>query len=148
MRASEKKQKRYYSGQKKRHVQKTQVVVSGRKVICTAYEKGRRHDFRLFKSSNVKLHPRAKAVIDSGYHGLQELHANTAMPKKRSKKHPLTKEEKAQNKRISSERVLVENVIAHLKRFKIIADRYRNRRKRFALRFNLIAAIYNQELAL
>ncbi|MBS4171150.1 hypothetical protein NEOC95_002054 [Neochlamydia sp. AcF95] len=33
-----------------------------------------------------------------------------------------------------------------LKRFKIIADRYRNRRKRFALRFNLIAAIYNWEL--
>ena len=27
-----------------------------------------------------------------------------------------------------------------------IADRYRNRRKRFGLRFNLIAAIYNLEL--
>ena len=27
--------------------------------------------------------------------------------------------------------------------FKIIADRYRNRRKRFALKFNLIASIYN-----
>ena len=32
-----------------------------------------------------------------------------------------------------------------LKRFKIIADRYRNRR-RFGLRFLLIAAIYNNEL--
>jgi hypothetical protein len=86
-------------------------------------------------------------VIDSGYQGLQKRHANTAMPKKRSKKHPLTKAEKAENKRISSERVPCENVIAHLKRFKIIADRYRNRRKRFGLRFNLITAIYNQELA-
>jgi hypothetical protein len=74
----------------------------------------------------VRLHPRTKAVIDSGYQGLQKLHANTSMPKKRSKKHPLTKAEKEQNKRISSERVLVENVLAHLKRFKIIADRYRN----------------------
>ncbi|MBS4170054.1 hypothetical protein NEOC95_000773 [Neochlamydia sp. AcF95] len=37
-------------------------------------------------------------------------------------------------------------MIGLLKRFKIIADRYRNRRKRFALRFNLIAAIYNWEL--
>jgi hypothetical protein len=146
VRASQKKQKRYYSGKKKRHVQKTQVVVSGRKVICTAYEKGRRHDFRLFKSSNVTLHPRTKAVIDSGYQGLQKIHSNTVMPKKRSKKNPLTKEDKKQNKRISSERVVCENVIAHLKRFKIIADRYRNRRKRFGLRFNLIAAIYNQEL--
>ena len=34
-----------------------------------------------------------------------------------------------------------------IKRFKIVSDRYRNRRKRFGLRFNLIAAIYNMELA-
>jgi hypothetical protein len=37
------------------------------------------------------------------------------------------------------------NVIATLKRFKIIAERYRSCR-RFGLRFFLIAAIYNQEL--
>ncbi|SPR09247.1 IS5 family transposase ISOt6 [Orientia tsutsugamushi] len=39
-----------------------------------------------------------------------------------------------------------ENVIGTLKRFKIIADKYRNRRKRFFLRFNLISGIYNFEL--
>jgi hypothetical protein len=48
----------------------------------------------------------------------------------------------------SSERVPCENVIAMLKRFKIIAYRYRNRRRRFGLRFFLIAAIYNKELQL
>jgi hypothetical protein len=47
---------------------------------------------------------------------------------------------------ISCERVPCENVIAMLKRFKIIADHYRNRRRRFSLRFFLIAAIYNIEL--
>ncbi|KJV70288.1 transposase domain protein [Orientia tsutsugamushi str. TA716] len=30
--------------------------------------------------------------------------------------------------------------------FKIIADKYRNRRKRFGLRFNLTSGIYNFEL--
>ncbi|KJV76948.1 IS5 family transposase ISOt6 [Orientia tsutsugamushi] len=39
-----------------------------------------------------------------------------------------------------------ENVICMQKRFKIIADKYRNRRKRFGLRFNLISGIYNFEL--
>lgn len=68
------------------------------------------------------------------------------MPKKRSKKNPLTKMDKNKNRELSSERVLNENVIGMLKRFKIIADRYRNRRKRFGLRFNLIAGIYNWEL--
>jgi len=66
--------------------------------------------------------------------------------RKRRKKNPLTKEDKKKNRELSSERVLNENVIGMVKRFKIIADRYRNRRKRFGLRFNLIAGIYNFEL--
>ncbi|KAF3361912.1 hypothetical protein PHSC3_001469 [Chlamydiales bacterium STE3] len=52
-------------------------------------------------------------------------------------------EDKKNNKKLSSERVSNENVIGLLKRFKIIADRYRNRRKRFGFRFNLIVGIYN-----
>ncbi len=68
------------------------------------------------------------------------------MPKKKSKKKPLTKEDKKNNRHLSRERVLNENVTGVIKRFKIISDRYRNRRKRFALRFNLIAGIYNLEL--
>nr|WP_281069549.1 transposase family protein [Candidatus Rhabdochlamydia oedothoracis] len=50
------------------------------------------------------------------------------------------------NQFLSKERVINENAIGLLKRFKILADRYRNRRKRFGLRFNLIAGIYNLEL--
>lgn len=79
--------------------------------------------------------------------GLQKIHIKTQMPKKKSKKKPLTKEDKRNNRQLSSERVLNENVIGNLKRFKILSDRYRNRRKRFMLRFNLIAGIYNLELA-
>jgi DDE superfamily endonuclease len=85
-------------------------------------------------------------LTDSGYQGLQKLHAKTQMPKKRSKKNPFTEEDKKNNRQLSSDRVLNENVIGSLKRFKIISDRYRNRRKRFSLRFNLIAGIYNLEL--
>jgi len=58
----------------------------------------------------------------------------------------LTRQDKASNRAISSARVLNENVIGSLKRFHIIADKYRNRRKRFALRFNLIAGVYNYEI--
>lgn len=86
-------------------------------------------------------------ITDSGYTGIKKLQSNTRLPKKCSKKKPLTVEEKKQNREISSERVVNENVIGSLKRFKIISDRYRNRRKRFGLRFNLIAGIHNLELA-
>lgn len=115
-------------------------------IICTAFANGKRHDFRLFKESKTQIHPAIGVVTDTGYQGLQKIHLKTQMPKKRSKKNPLTKEDKRNNQQLSRERVLNENVIGCLKRFKIIADRYRNRRKRFALRFNLIAGIYNLEL--
>jgi len=84
--------------------------------------------------------------VDTGYQGLQKIHKETQLPKKRSKKNPLSKEDKERNRELASKRVLIENVIGILKRFKIISDRYRNRRKRFGLRFNLISGIYNYEL--
>lgn len=68
------------------------------------------------------------------------------MPKKKSKKKPLTAEDKRTNRALSSQRVQNEHVIGTVKRFKIVADKYRNRRKRFGLRFNLIAGICNAEL--
>jgi hypothetical protein len=74
------------------------------------------------------------------------LHANSELPVKNSKKNPLTKEEKRRNRKKSSERVAVENIIREVKIFRIIAEKYRNRRKRFGLRVNLIAAIYNMNL--
>ncbi len=115
-------------------------------IICTSFSNGKRHDFRLFKESKVMLHPKINVLADTGYQGLNKLHANTCLPKKKTQKRPLSKEDKKNNHAIASERVRNEHAIGRLKRFKIIADRYRNRRKRFGLRFNLIAGIYNWEL--
>ncbi|MCG2786373.1 MAG: transposase [Anaerolineae bacterium] len=85
-------------------------------------------------------------LADSGYQGILDWHQNSLTPAKKSKLHPLTAEQKASNREISKERIFVENVIRRLKIFRILCERYRNRRKRFGLRFNLIAAIYNLEL--
>lgn len=119
-----------------------------REVICTAFGNGKKHDFRLFKESKVRWTEKTCGVTDSGYTGIKKLQQNSRLPRKSSKKKPLTQEEKMQNREISSERVVNENVIGSLKRFKIVSDRYRNRRKRFGLRFNLIAGVHNFELAI
>jgi hypothetical protein len=123
------------------------VNKKSQQIICTSFANGKQHDFRLFKESKTHIHPAIGVLTDSGYQGLQKIHSKTQMPKKRSKKNLLTQEDKKTNRQLSSDRVLNENVIGNLKRFKIISDRYRNRRKRFSLRFNLIAGIYNLELA-
>jgi len=82
------------------------------------------------------------------YSGKKKRHNKTEMLKKKSKHKPLSKNDKRRNCKTSAERVLCENVIGALKRFRILAERYRNRRKRFGLRFFLIAAFYNTTLAL
>lgn len=115
-------------------------------IICTAFANGKKHDFKLLKESKTFFHPETIVKTDTGYQGLQKIHSNSVMPKKKSKKCPLSSEDKLQNRNIASERVLNEHVIGKVKRFKIVADKYRNRRKRFTLRFNLIAGIYNYEL--
>lgn len=142
------KQKQFYSGKKKRHTIKSQIIVDkkSKSIICTSFSNGKKHDFKLFKESKVRCKASTEILTDSGYQGLQKLHAKTRMPKKKSKKTPLTHEDKKNNQKISSERVLNENVIGVIKRFKIVNDKYRNRRKRFGLRFNLICGIYNYEL--
>jgi hypothetical protein len=85
-------------------------------------------------------------MADTGYQGIQKIHNNSELPKKKSKKKPLTKQDKKENQRISSIRITIENIIREVKIFRIVAEKYRNRQRRFTLRFNLIAAIYNLNL--
>jgi IS5 family transposase len=107
---------------------------------------GSTHDFQVFKESEMILAESIECLADRGYQGLAELHANSRTPAKKSKHHPLTPEQKAANRELARRRILAEHVIRKLKIFRILSERYRNRRKRFKLRFNLIAAIYNMQL--
>jgi len=70
---------------------------------------------------------------DTGYLGLADLHSNSSLPKKRSKKHPLTNQERQENREISKQRIFVEHAIRFVKRFRILSERYRNRRNRWYL---------------
>jgi hypothetical protein len=85
--------------------------------------------------------------VDTGYLGIDKLHGNVRMPNKSSKYHPLTREEKKFNKKVSRSRVLVEHVIRRIKVFRIMSEKYRNRRKRHSLRMQLICGVYNFEYA-
>lgn len=114
--------------------------------MTTAFSEGKKHDFNLFKENGQGMVQTITCLADSGYQGIAKLHKNSQTPKKKSKHHPLTKEEKAANRALAKARIYGEHVIGKLKIFRILKERYRNRRKRFGLRFNLIASIYNLSL--
>jgi len=75
--------------------------------------------------------------------GIKKLCPNAQLPKKKIKLKALTIEDKKKNHKLSSKRIIVEQINAKIKVFKITKYPYRNRRKRFGLRMNLICAIIN-----
>ena len=80
--------------------------------------------------------------------GLQKLHSNSQIPLKKPKGGSLSKEDKRFNRQLARQRIAIEHVNRRLKIFKILSLPYRNRRRRFGLRCNLISAIYNFEVGL
>jgi hypothetical protein len=151
-----KKQKSCYSGKQGYHTLKSQVVADlaqrarcdqkSEQIICVRCEKGRVHDFRLWKESKIGLNKEIKILGDKGYQGIQKIHQNSQIPHKKKKKEKLSKEQKKANRQLSQRRIVIEHIHRRLKIFRILSSRYRNRRRRFGLRLNLIAGIYNYEL--
>ena len=143
-------QKQYYSGKKKKHTLKCQLIIDWetRQIICTFFGKGRRHDFHLFKASGVRFDEDTQSLQDSGYQGIKAFHSNSYTPRKKPKDGELTSREKEYNRELSRLRIGIEHVNGRLKVFRILSERYRNRRRRYGLRCNLITALYNYELGL
>ena len=143
----QKKQRRHYSGKKKQHTIKTQVVVdkATKQIICVFCAPGKVHDKRVFEKSRVRPHPLSLLLVDTGYIGVAKSHKFTMIPIRGSKYYKVTGADKEYNRKVASLRVGSEHAIGFLKRFSVLSQRYRNRRKRFALRFNLIAGICNFE---
>ncbi len=142
-------QKKFFSGKQGEHTLKTQIVVSQKngQVICLGHGKGRIHDFRLFKTSGVRFGELLKVIADKGYQGIKKIHQLSETPIKKLKGKKLTKEQKQSNRQLNRLRIVVEHVNRRLKIFNILSNQYRNRHRRFGLRSNLIAGIYNHELA-
>ncbi|HGA1318059.1 TPA: transposase, partial [Streptococcus suis] len=112
-----------------------------------AFSDGHTHDFTLFKESiGYSLPQNTLAFVDLGYLGILKFHENTFIPAKHSKHHLLTEEDRRLNREIAKIRIEVEHFNAKFKTFKIMAQPYRNRRKRFELRTELICGIINHEM--
>jgi hypothetical protein len=145
----QKKQQKHYSGKKKRHTIKSLVVIDLHtlEILFIAQAEGSVHDFTIYKdSTGSAVSPDVKVKVDSGFQGIVAFHANSEVPFKKSKNKPLTKEEKVFNRQLARERIVIEHVNREIKMFKIMAERYRNRRRRHGLRMTLICAIRNSQL--
>lgn len=133
-------QKKWYSGKKKKHTIKHQIIVSktGRIKAIGNATPGRTHDKKDYQQKKFIIHPKIKKKGDSGYQG-----TNLEVPFKKTKKQKLTREQKAFNRQHSRERIIVEHAIGKMKIFKILAERFRNPLRNHDLMFKNIAGIHN-----
>jgi hypothetical protein len=97
-----KKQKKSYSGKKKRHTIKTEIVIreDGKILSVSRSHKGRVHDFKIRRGEKL-LPKESLKLADSGYQGWQKLQSNVVIPYKKSRKRPLSKEQKDHNRKVS-----------------------------------------------
>ena len=136
-----------FSSKKKCHAMKAQaIIISQGRIVSLDITVNYCHDMKLFKMSRRNIGQAGKILADSGYQGIMKMYSQAQTPRKPSKLKPLTLEDKSYNHALSKESIKVENIFAKVKTFKMFSTTYRNRRKRFRLRMNLIAGIINREL--
>jgi hypothetical protein len=128
------KQRTHYSGKKKRHTVKNNVISDKRtrkikalSPTCT----GKTHDKKLADEHAVIFPPGSKLWKDTGFQGYEPDHVQTFQPQKKPKGGVLTPSEKASNTVISSQRIGVEHSIGGVKVYHIVRDVFRNIRVGF-----------------
>jgi uncharacterized protein (DUF2344 family) len=122
---------------------KAQLLVSleNQAIYGLSCDKGKTHDFKLFKNSKIKIPKKIKLLGDSGYQGIEDIHANSQIPIKKPKGGKLTKVQKKYNHLLSKKRILIENIIRRCKIFRITKDVYRGKHKNHGKIWNLIAGL-------
>jgi DDE superfamily endonuclease/Helix-turn-helix of DDE superfamily endonuclease len=138
------KQKKHYSGKKKRHTRK-HITGSTRKkrvILLTKAKPGSVHDKRQLAEEPVVENIPENIPIegDLGFQGLQNEFENIHLPHKKPKGKELTEQQKTENREFSSQRVKCEHAHAGIKRYNSVASIYRNRVTNFDDRLMLVAA--------
>ena len=141
-----KKQIEYYSGKKKKHTLKTQVIFNPKlnQIVSIRIDRGRVHDLSIARKHVKELYIYRCIMGDLAYKGFKEIiQTKLFIPIKKPRMIKLTSDAKKINKEISRRRIPIEHINSRFKCFRILSERYRNRRKRFGLRVNLIAGLIN-----
>jgi len=124
----EEPRRRLYSGKKKRHTLKTQVVTdrTGEIMAIDPGHPGPTNDKTLYTKSDVQqAYPSTCKQADLGYMGVQGMLVPHRRKNCQKIKNELTPEQKQHNRQLASVRVHVEHGIRRIKGWKILRDNYR-----------------------
>ena len=125
----------YYSGKKRTHTVKNNVIVTlkSRQVkYLSQTHKGKKHDKKICDEAQPTFPPGSSLYQDTGFQGYAPADVKTWQPKKKPRGQDLSPQDKRRNQRISRVRIVVEHVLAGVKRCRIVKDVLRNTTEGFA----------------
>ena len=133
---NKKRRKVYYSGKKKRHTAvKNQFMVNNHGYVIhkTNHKRGCRHDYNIYKNNHPVTPKQVVNVVDLGYLGIEKDFPDqlSSIPKRKKRNLDLFAEEMEYNKIHSKKRIVIEHAICRLKKYRILADVFRNRLKKY-----------------
>lgn len=148
------RQRPYYSGKKKCHTVKNQIGVQPNGTIGTVSESvpgGANHDITVARHTRVleTLDPADEAAMgDKGYDGLGKDYPDRTFyqPHKARRNHPLTEEQKAENRQFSRYRIVVEHTNAQLNQYQALAQMYRHARAGHSRVFRAVAYLVDRRI--
>lgn len=109
-----------------------------------AVHEGKKHDKKICDEEGTRLPEGADLYRDSGFQGHEVPGATVHQPTKKPRGGRLTDEQKEANRLISSIRVVIEHIIAGVKRCRIVKDVFRSTKEGFDdLAMELACGLHN-----
>ena len=141
---SKKRKSPYYSGKKRAHTIKTEIIVTEESEIIQVSEPfpGSVHDIKIRRESDP-IPDADKIYADGAYRGLEKEYPHILVPRKKPPGKPFSQEDKSYNNALHMQRIGVEWKFRELKIFKILSHVYRNSKGSYAVKMAIIAGIVN-----
>ena len=145
-----KRREAFYSGKKKMHTVKTQLMVNNRGFIIhkLRYKKGRKHDYDIYKKNHHTTHKDVLNVFDLGYLGVEkDFPEQLSVLQNRKKRNlELSQVEKDYNMNHSKKRIVIEHTICRLKKYRIMSDIFRNRLRKYNRISDIVTGLVNYRI--
>ena len=142
----------YYSGKKKKHTVKNLYTVNqmGLIIYKTKHkQRGRRHDYRIYKKNHPELPNEVTSMFDLGFLGVEKDYPKqkSSLPIKKEKGcYELTTQEKEYNRNHSAKRIVIEHTICRIKKYRIMNDVFRNRLRKYDKVSDIVSGLVNYRI--
>ncbi len=140
----------HYSGKRKRHTVRTQLMVNNKGLIIhkTGHKKGNRHDHGIYKKNHPATPKQVVNVFDLGYLGVGEDYPEQllSLSHKKKKDQESSAEEKECNQIHSKRRIVIEHTICRMKKYRILADVFRNKLRKYNRVSDMVSGLVNHRI--